>query len=103
MCIRDRLIGGDGWAYDIGYGGLDHALASGKNINILVLDTEVYLSLIHISMCIRDRHYRPFSASYFVNALPATTECIAVLDRTKESGATGEPLYQDVPVSYTHL
>ena len=36
------LIGGDGWAYDIGYGGLDHALASGKNINILVLDTEVY-------------------------------------------------------------
>ncbi len=42
------------------------------------------------------RLYRPFSASYFVNALPATTECIAVLDRTKESGATGEPLYQDV-------
>lgn len=36
------LIGGDGWAYDIGAGGLDHALASGKNINILVLDTEVY-------------------------------------------------------------
>ena len=36
------LVGGDGWAYDIGYGGLDHALASGKNINILVLDTEVY-------------------------------------------------------------
>ena len=36
------LIGGDGWAYDIGYGGLDHALASGRNINILVLDTEVY-------------------------------------------------------------
>ena len=35
-------IGGDGWAYDIGYGGLDHAIASGKNINILVLDTEVY-------------------------------------------------------------
>ncbi len=35
-------FGGDGWAYDIGYGGLDHALASGKNINILVLDTEVY-------------------------------------------------------------
>ena len=35
-------IGGDGWAYDIGYGGLDHVLASGKNINILVLDTEVY-------------------------------------------------------------
>ena len=36
------LLGGDGWAYDIGYGGLDHALASGRNINILVLDTEVY-------------------------------------------------------------
>ncbi|MEO6550466.1 MAG: pyruvate:ferredoxin (flavodoxin) oxidoreductase [Ferruginibacter sp.] len=36
------LIGGDGWAYDIGYGGLDHALSSGRNINILVLDTEVY-------------------------------------------------------------
>jgi len=36
------IIGGDGWAYDIGYGGLDHALASGEDINILVLDTEVY-------------------------------------------------------------
>ncbi|MCP9769996.1 pyruvate:ferredoxin (flavodoxin) oxidoreductase [Lacihabitans sp. LS3-19] len=36
------LIGGDGWAYDIGSGGLDHALASGKNVNVLVLDTEVY-------------------------------------------------------------
>ncbi len=35
-------IGGDGWAYDIGYGGLDHVLASNKNINVLVLDTEVY-------------------------------------------------------------
>ena len=35
-------FGGDGWAYDIGYGGLDHMLASGKNINVLVLDTEVY-------------------------------------------------------------
>jgi pyruvate-ferredoxin/flavodoxin oxidoreductase len=35
-------IGGDGWAYDIGYGGLDHVIASGKNINIFVLDTEVY-------------------------------------------------------------
>jgi pyruvate-ferredoxin/flavodoxin oxidoreductase len=35
-------VGGDGWAYDIGYGGLDHVLASGKNINVLVLDTEVY-------------------------------------------------------------
>lgn len=36
------VIGGDGWAYDIGFGGLDHVLASGENINILVLDTEVY-------------------------------------------------------------
>jgi pyruvate-ferredoxin/flavodoxin oxidoreductase len=36
------VIGGDGWAYDIGYGGLDHVLASGEDINILVLDTEVY-------------------------------------------------------------
>jgi pyruvate-ferredoxin/flavodoxin oxidoreductase len=35
-------MGGDGWAYDIGYGGLDHVLASGKNVNVLVLDTEVY-------------------------------------------------------------
>ena len=66
MCIRDRdevvnmlcerimelkdflvkksvwALGGDGWAYDIGYGGLDHVLASGENINILVFDTEVY-------------------------------------------------------------
>ncbi|MCL1856073.1 MAG: pyruvate:ferredoxin (flavodoxin) oxidoreductase [Kiritimatiellaeota bacterium] len=36
------IVGGDGWAYDIGYGGLDHVLASGSNINILVMDTEVY-------------------------------------------------------------
>ncbi len=36
------IFGGDGWAYDIGFGGLDHVLASGKNINILVMDTEVY-------------------------------------------------------------
>ncbi|GBC78201.1 Pyruvate-flavodoxin oxidoreductase [bacterium HR08] len=36
------IIGGDGWAYDIGYGGLDHVLASGHNVNLLVLDTEVY-------------------------------------------------------------
>ncbi len=36
------LIGGDGWAYDIGSGGLDHVLASGRNVNVLVLDTEVY-------------------------------------------------------------
>jgi pyruvate-ferredoxin/flavodoxin oxidoreductase len=36
------IVGGDGWAYDIGYGGLDHVLASDKNVNVLVLDTEVY-------------------------------------------------------------
>ena len=36
------IVGGDGWAYDIGYGGLDHVLAAGKNVNVLVLDTEVY-------------------------------------------------------------
>ena len=36
------IFGGDGWAYDIGYGGLDHVMASGENVNILVLDTEVY-------------------------------------------------------------
>jgi pyruvate-ferredoxin/flavodoxin oxidoreductase len=36
------IVGGDGWAYDIGYGGLDHVLASSQNVNILVLDTEVY-------------------------------------------------------------
>jgi len=49
MAVADTLvrkgvwiIGGDGWAYDIGFGGLDHVLASGRNVNILVLDTEVY-------------------------------------------------------------
>jgi pyruvate-ferredoxin/flavodoxin oxidoreductase len=36
------IVGGDGWAYDIGYGGLDHVLASGRNVNVLVLDSEVY-------------------------------------------------------------
>jgi pyruvate-ferredoxin/flavodoxin oxidoreductase len=36
------IVGGDGWAYDIGYGGLDHVMASGRNVNIIVLDTEVY-------------------------------------------------------------
>ncbi|MDX2149709.1 MAG: pyruvate:ferredoxin (flavodoxin) oxidoreductase [Bryobacteraceae bacterium] len=49
LAIADALVkksvwifGGDGWAYDIGYGGLDHVFASGRNVNILVLDTEVY-------------------------------------------------------------
>lgn len=49
LSVADQLVkqsvwvlGGDGWAYDIGYGGLDHVLASGKNIKVLVLDTEVY-------------------------------------------------------------
>ncbi|MBQ7348848.1 MAG: 4Fe-4S dicluster domain-containing protein, partial [Clostridia bacterium] len=44
-CLSKKSIwifGGDGWAYDIGYGGLDHVLASGENVNVLVLDTEVY-------------------------------------------------------------
>jgi pyruvate-ferredoxin/flavodoxin oxidoreductase len=36
------IVGGDGWAFDIGYGGLDHVLASGENVNVLVLDTEIY-------------------------------------------------------------
>jgi len=36
------IFGGDGWAYDIGYGGLDHVIATGEDVNILVLDTEVY-------------------------------------------------------------
>jgi pyruvate-ferredoxin/flavodoxin oxidoreductase len=36
------IFGGDGWAYDIGYGGLDHVMASGEDVNVLVLDTEVY-------------------------------------------------------------
>jgi pyruvate-ferredoxin/flavodoxin oxidoreductase len=36
------ILGGDGWAYDIGYGGLDHVLASGRDVNVLVMDTEVY-------------------------------------------------------------
>jgi pyruvate-ferredoxin/flavodoxin oxidoreductase len=49
LSVADRLVrrsiwivGGDGWAYDIGYGGLDHVLASGRDVNVLVLDTEVY-------------------------------------------------------------
>ncbi|MCE5202075.1 MAG: pyruvate:ferredoxin (flavodoxin) oxidoreductase [Synergistaceae bacterium] len=49
LSVADNLVkksvwcvGGDGWAYDIGYGGLDHVIASGRNVNILVLDTEVY-------------------------------------------------------------
>jgi pyruvate-ferredoxin/flavodoxin oxidoreductase len=49
LAIADQLVkrsvwivGGDGWAYDIGYGGLDHVLASGRDVNVLVLDTEVY-------------------------------------------------------------
>ncbi len=49
LALKDHLVkksvwifGGDGWAYDIGFGGLDHVLASGKNINVLVMDTEVY-------------------------------------------------------------
>lgn len=44
-CLVDKnvwIVGGDGWAYDIGFGGLDHVLASGHNVNVIVLDTEVY-------------------------------------------------------------
>ncbi|GHU63721.1 hypothetical protein FACS1894123_07070 [Bacteroidia bacterium] len=44
-CFMKRsqwIIGGDGWGYDIGFGGLDHVIASGQNVNILVVDTEVY-------------------------------------------------------------
>ena len=44
-CLVERsvwIVGGDGWAYDIGFGGLDHVIASGRNVNLLVLDTEVY-------------------------------------------------------------
>jgi pyruvate-ferredoxin/flavodoxin oxidoreductase len=41
------IVGGDGWAYDIGYGGLDHVLSSGRDINLLVLDTEVYSRASH--------------------------------------------------------
>jgi pyruvate-ferredoxin/flavodoxin oxidoreductase len=36
------IVGGDGWAYDIGYGGLDHVIANNRNVNIMILDTEVY-------------------------------------------------------------
>ena len=36
------MYGGDGWAYDIGFGGLDHVVASGENVNLLIVDTEVY-------------------------------------------------------------
>ena len=42
MPVAVWIIGGDGWAYDIGFGGLDHVLSSGRNVNVLVLDTEVY-------------------------------------------------------------
>ena len=42
VCKGVWIIGGDGWAYDIGFGGLDHVLSTGRNVNILVLDTEVY-------------------------------------------------------------
>ncbi len=42
MPAQAREVGGDGWAYDIGCGGLDHVLSTGANVNVLVLDTEVY-------------------------------------------------------------
>ncbi len=40
--VSQWIIGGDGWAYDIGYGGIDHVMANNEDVNILVLDTEVY-------------------------------------------------------------
>ena len=48
------IVGGDGWAYDIGYGGLDHVLANNLNVNVLVLDTEVYSNtcLLYTSRCV---------------------------------------------------
>src|SRR6185436_14006820 len=45
------------------------------------------------------RLYRPFSVSHFIDSLPASTKALAILDRTKEPGSTGEPLYQDVVTS----
>jgi pyruvate-ferredoxin/flavodoxin oxidoreductase len=47
------------------------------------------------------RLYRPFSVEYFINALPKSVKSIAVLDRTKEPGALGEPLYQDVSMRWS--
>ncbi|GHT63302.1 hypothetical protein AGMMS50239_18970 [Bacteroidia bacterium] len=41
-CLKTQWIIGDGWGYDIGFGGSDHVIASGQNVNILVVDTEVY-------------------------------------------------------------
>ena len=58
------IVGGDGWAYDIGYGGLDHVLASGRNINLLVLDTEVYRTPV-------DRRRRRRLARASPNSRPA--------------------------------
>jgi pyruvate-ferredoxin/flavodoxin oxidoreductase len=49
------------------------------------------------------RLYRPFSVSHFIDALPASTKAIAVLDRTKEPGSTGEPLYQDVVTALAEM
>ena len=55
-------------------------------------------------MCIRDSLYRPFSAKHFLAAVPKTAKRIAVLDRTKEPGATGDPLYLDVAeLSLIHI
>jgi pyruvate-ferredoxin/flavodoxin oxidoreductase len=58
---------------------VDHLVSQGEKIGVL----QIYL-------------YRPFSVAYFIKALPTTVKTIAVLDRTKESGSAGEPLYQDV-------
>ena len=59
LAICDQLVrrsiwimGGDGWAYDIGSGGVDHVLSSGRDVNVLVLDTEVYSCLLYTSRCV---------------------------------------------------
>ncbi len=55
------IVGGDGWAYDIGSGGLDHVLASGRNVNVLVLDTEMYSNTV--GRCRRRRRSAPWRSS----------------------------------------
>ena len=71
---------------------IDYLRAQGKKVGLVA---------VHL--------YRPFSVEHFLGALPKSVKRIAVLDRTKEPGAAGDPLYLDVknalytPVSYTHL
>ncbi len=63
---------------------IDHLVAKGEKVGLVA---------VHL--------YRPFSAKHFLAAVPKTAKCIAVLDRTKEPGATGDPLYLDVAECYT--